>query len=1354
MMRNEEVYPTTEFPPSAQRFMLSVLPVPPIQIRPPLTIGGSARGENDLTYRLLNIMRKNIALNKSIDKMLPPHVVHERFEAVQHAVSCYLDNDKVGVKRRSANRREYTSLAGRIKGKEGTMRGHCMGKRVNQSGRCVITGDNRLKLSEIGIPISIANILTKPIQVTDANIAVLRQSMAQMRYAILPNGSRLDLATHKNTVIRVGWTLEQSLQNGDIVLFNRQPSLHKMSIMAHYVRILPHNTLRFNVACTTPYNADFDGDEMNIHVPQTIEAQAEAAEIMAVKYQVVSPQASRPVISVVQDTMLGAYLLSGAELNRYDAFQVTQCAIDPPYTGLRIISSIIPKGIWYYGCVDIEDGVVLRGRFRKKDLGSSSGSLIHIMFNDAGPQATIDFIWELEQYTARYLHIRGFTVGLNDLKRSTHLSNLCALEREQAFQDVRHMDEMQTNARLNQSRDIMGAAAMSEIQEDNQFYSMIYCGSKGSTVNITQIQACIGQQNVQGKRITKDWTDRTMTCFPQHDDTPQSRGYIQHTYLEGLSPSEMYFCAMAGREGLIDTAIKTAQTGYVARRLMKCLENVVAHADGSARDGQRLLQFQYGDDGRDAMRVETQWAWGKQMQVAIPVHRIAQRHGRDPVYPTNHYVEGDTDILNIKDNPLMVAFLKDHTHNPSEPMLQDIQDHWLKAKVAPGEAVGAVAAQSIGERATQCTLNSVDYNEHLMIQGIGTCVGEYIDRLCDPNGPDTQYVTVKGRKALTIDQNGEVSWNKLIAVTRHLPQNKDGSDTLLKITTQSGRTLTCTKAKSFLVFKNGFVPCSGDEIAIGDRLPLLNNVPSLYRREILDGAMVGTFLATGHIDMHMHMSAKYPQYLRKATKYKHRMHNNDIIIMDPDIVHVFAQFKPVPKCTIGATDEFAAALVHAFIAHNGTMEEHLMVYAPTHHKLLGLMLSQLGIYTTLTSNSVVIPRDQLCVLAHPMFKGDTHFEYNSHNGAWLDTVVKIEEVPSSHKYVYDLTVDKTKNMVLLNGIAIRDTFHFAGVSAKNVTLGLPRLEEILNLTKKMKTPLATFKHTQAHHFKYLEIPPATNIHMEDDLSSFWEFPDEGLYQGEPRRIAIHWDDPVELKRVFNEAGLEIAYTEGPDMVCHIYGEADIPKSIGVKGAEWYKMVDNHVETSLTIEQLIGLLPEEVVDTIYSNNIHDMMKTYGIEAARVTILKEIRKILAHYGIDLNVRHLLLLADWMTQTGTLTPMTRYGLKKVDQTQPLKQSTFEEVVGVFTRAAVQERSDPVENVSACILTGKTATMGTTMAHVQEVEQKVVEENLFDDWVAEAVPAWYAPESQESYAPESYAPESPSYAPESPSYAPESPV
>lgn len=1000
---------------------------------------------------------------------------------------------------------------------------------------------------------------------------------------------------------------------------------------------------------------------MNIHVPQTIEAQAEAAEIMAVKYQIVSPQASRPVIGVIQDTMLGAYLLSGETLTRADAFQVAQRPIPGGvYTGLRILSLIMPK-VWYSGCVEIEDGQILSGRFRKRDLGCSSGSLIHVIFNDCGPQATIDFIWELEQFTSRYLHIRGFTVGINDLRRSRALEELCKDEINQAFQQTQDMSEEKVNERLNESRNIIGSAAMAEISQDNQFYTMIYAGSKGSKVNITQIQGCIGQQNVMGNRIQKDWTNRTMTCYPKGCNSPESRGFISHTYLEGLTPQEMYFCAMAGREGLIDTAIKTAQTGYVERRLMKCLENIVTHRDGSARDGDTVIQFKYGDDGLDAMRIE-QTEWGP---LPVPLHRIAKKYGLK--------------LLDGEPGPDLVA---SWIARAPPQIKQEALEHLERAKIAPGECVGAVAAQSIGERATQCTLNSVDYNEWLVIQGVGTCAGEYIDKHFKPG--ESGHAYVKGKKALTIDEHGTVSWNKLIAVTRHDP------GPMIKVTTKSGRTMTCTIAKSFLTLQGGlWVPTTGDELKVGMRVPIVAWIPALHRKEY-SGKLVGNFMATG-IDTPD--GATY-------TDTKGVQH----IITDRATVLALRHMGIKPL--IGCSEHFAMDFLQTYMAHKAVQSGDMLLVKAQQplRDVLSFVMCSVGIHSVQTDKGIVVH-------SHTVDRvRDT----------WIDEIIHIESVESSHRYVYDLTVKGTKNMVLLNGIGIRDTFHFAGVSSKNVTLGLPRLEEILNLTKKIKTPLTTFRSHKnlAQKLKHISLY-AEPVRMTDDLDDFWIFPDPGEYKGEPVRIVTELGYTQTIVEALKKVG-DVAYVETDKLLCHVYAPPDdIPDHIGVPGAEWSKDTGDQVETSLDIHTLIKLHPE-VFKTVYTNDIHTIRKILGVEAARIAILKEIRKILSHYGIDLNVRHLLLLIDWMTQDGNLTPMTRHGLKKVD-TDILKRATFEEVVGVFVNAAVKERKDPVDSISACILTGKTANIGSAAVHV--IEQKVEEEDLFGEWngwVQEERPDW----------------------------------
>ena len=308
--------------------LLPCLPVPPPTVRPAIMQGKSIRGEDDLTYRLLQIMRANSKLEKSIDDQRPEHILMQHAEALQNAVTGYINHEKINMGRKRTSKREYTSLCARLKTKEGRIRGNLMGKRCDFTSRSVITGDDNLGMHEVGVPISVAKTLSVPVRVTGYNKKLLQEKLDKVptivKFVVRPNGSRVDLSFFKGKItLDVGWTIERELQDGDIVLFNRQPSLHKMSIMAHEVKILPYSTFRMNLSCTTPYNADFDGDEMNIHVLQTVEAQAEARNIMAVKYQIVSPQSNRPVMSVIQDTMCGAYLLSGDDVvldKDYDAY--------------------------------------------------------------------------------------------------------------------------------------------------------------------------------------------------------------------------------------------------------------------------------------------------------------------------------------------------------------------------------------------------------------------------------------------------------------------------------------------------------------------------------------------------------------------------------------------------------------------------------------------------------------------------------------------------------------------------------------------------------------------------------------------------------------------------------------------------------------------------------------------------------------------------------------------------------------------------------------------------------------------------------------------------------------------------
>ena len=1355
ILRNGEVFPASElFDIMENPPVISVLPVPPPHVRPPLFVNGELKGENDLTYRLQNILRKNKSLAELKRCKRPREIIDQAREGLQNAVTGYINHEKLGPSRRARNKREYASLESRIKKKNGRIRSNLMGKRANFTARCVITGDDGLKLSELGVPKSVARTLTIPVKATDYNISSLQDMVdsGDTKYVTAKDGSR----SSKRTILEVGCVVERYLKDGDIVLFNRQPSLHKQSLMGHTVRILPYSTFRMNVACTSPYNADFDGDEMNLHVPQTIMAQCEAREVMAVKHNIISAQSNCPVIGLIQDALLGTYLLSGATLRPDQAMQV---AMQPcGCTGREIISTILPNITYERGDVKIVQGVFLEGRLTKRDVGKSNGSINHVIYNDIGPDACVEFMFNMQRLAHRYLQIRGFTIGIGDLVRSKEASIKCEAERAAAFEEAKALED--PNARLNACRSIMGKAVIEGMDETNNFYAMVHSGSKGSLVNLTQVQACLGQMNVQGGRMPLQWRERTASQFMRGEKGPLSRGFVSHSFLDGLSPFEMFAHSMSGREGLIDTAIKTAQTGYTERKLMKCLENITTHIDGTVRDGERIVQFLYGDDGFDGARVETQpmrpipgarkedldMLTETHYHFPVPVCRIVRR-----MELFGGVLKGCGRPVDGIDNMLLSAFINVHTPRMTEPTRaryeMEIFKYLDRAKICHGECVGALAAQSIGERTTQCTLNSVDYNEWLVVRGYpkDVCIGEIIDTIMAREGYELKNKShvseVSGLEAFTVDFAGETSWKRITHVTRHPPRRHKGSKLLVRVTLESGRTLTASRAKSFIVHREGrLMPMDGADIVLGDLMPVLAYTTGGSKGFVGLGGFLGAFYACGRVSKRaimfpQHALQYFSRYMRpfQPTIVKE---NDQVKILCSRLYYMVANVGNFPTIVLSLTPDCRLQFCKAYIELKGKHEDGFICVRCNAQMRDGITFILLGlnIHAKISNLGFMLDPDGVAALNSPAVEK---------RGLYLEKVVSVNSVESSRRFVYDLTVEETKNMCTLSGIACRDTFHFAGIGSKNVTLGIPRLREILEVSKKPKTPLTTVRDARALELKYdmiseIQLKPLPS----DTIDNYWVFPDGDMTKG---GAYAKWGNPTRMVLKSDRSIVSMfeyaAYQEhGDRIVLDVFGE--IPESRGVPGAEWCKMINGRVET--TLQDLPKIMEICDCESLYTNDIYRMRKTYGIECARSCLLIEIRKILNHYGIYLNSRHLSILVDAMTQVGELTPLTRHGLKK-SKSSALKRCTFEEVVTVLHEAALKEEVDPVDGVSPCILAGKVAKLGSNTVtvlkdHVIEKMYKVdrpSEQAGVDMWMP--VPLGFAPSSP-TYDP---GPASPTYMP-----------
>lgn len=641
-----------------------VLGVPPPAVRPSVKHDSQQRSEDDLSHIIVNIIKANATLQEKIDANAAAGVIADWRLLLQYYVATLVDNKLPGVHavaQRSG--RPLKSIKERLNGKGGRVRGNLMGKRVDFSARSVITPDPNISIRELGVPMRVAMNLTQPVRVNARNRAFLT-TLARNGPDEYPGAKVLERGNGDSISLRYvdrqsleldeGDIVHRHLMDGDAVLFNRQPTLHRMSMMCHAVRVMPQgDTFRMNVGDTKPYNADFDGDEMNLHAPQDVESISELRNLAAVPWQMISPANNKSIVGVFQDSLLGAFRLTRADvriqpreamnlLMAFDKIDLSTLPLDRPMSGFELLSQILPPLTLKYKTkrfkdgedlksantvLEIVNGQYVRGQMEKGVLGDGSKGLIQRICNDFGNMESAAFVDNLQDVVTAYMSTSSFSVGISDLMAdratSTAITEVIAGKKRevQSLIDQTHLGifenktgrtdeqefEMQVNNILNRASKEAGRIGRDSLRQDNRFVVMVNAGSKGSELNISQMISCLGQQNVDGKRIPYGFQDRTLPHFTKFDDSPSARGFVENSFISGLSPTELFFHAMGGRVGLIDTAVKTSQTGYIQRRLVKGLEDLKVDYDMTVRNGkEKIIQFSYGDDGFDPTRVENQ----------------------------------------------------------------------------------------------------------------------------------------------------------------------------------------------------------------------------------------------------------------------------------------------------------------------------------------------------------------------------------------------------------------------------------------------------------------------------------------------------------------------------------------------------------------------------------------------------------------------------------------------------------------------------------------------------------------------------------------------------------------------------
>ncbi|KAG4093895.1 RNA polymerase III largest subunit Rpc1 [Neocallimastix lanati (nom. inval.)] len=819
-----------------ENFLWTSIPVPPICIRPSVAQNG-ASNEDDITVLISDIVFINTRILHSIQSGETISKFMEHWEWLQLLCAQLVNADLPGVQSIPINMVKIKrGFCQRLKGKQGRFRGNLSGKRVDFSARTVISPDPNLQIEEVAVPELVAKVLTYPERVFEHNIEKLRKCVLNgpdkwpgavyirsdkkdEKPKYLKYGNRQQYANN----LKIGDIVDRHLRDGDVVLFNRQPSLHRMSVMAHFAKVKPWRTFRFNECCCTPYNADFDGDEMNLHLPQTEEARAEAMELMGIKYNLVTPRHGVPLIAATQDFITASYLLTLKDsfFNRAQFAQITsfmgdalmEVDIPPPavqkpvrlWTGKQIFSILLrpnkkcpvrvnletknksftkPKGPAHMcpsdGFIIIQDSVLMCGVIDKSVIGDGSkDSIFYVVLREYGGREAAICMNRLAKVCARWLANRGFSIGIEDVQPGEELklqkedvvekgysdcdqliakSNAGELENQPGCNQEQTL-EAKISGVLSKIRDDVGQCCFQELNRHNAPLIMSVCGSKGSKINVSQMVACVGQQIISGNRIPNGFGDRSLPHFPRKSKIPPAKGFVRNSFYSGLTPYEFFFHAVSGREGLVDTAVKTAETGYMQRRLMKALEDLVTHYDGSVRNSTGgIIQFKYGDDGLDPIHMEggdhpvnfeRSFITSKQLNPSSKKEKGLLPYEIQKILDDELSKKSVVELYSEKFSGLLREFIEskikslvqlraclkmptceteDSMDESVDAATQNALDncnkitkkqlkHFLsvcynkykKSIIEPGTAVGAIGGQSLGEPGTQMTLKTFHF---------------------------------------------------------------------------------------------------------------------------------------------------------------------------------------------------------------------------------------------------------------------------------------------------------------------------------------------------------------------------------------------------------------------------------------------------------------------------------------------------------------------------------------------------------------------------------------------------------------------------------------------------------------------
>ena len=1207
-------------------------PVPPIQVRPSIRMEmlSSSSIDDDLTHKLVDIIKNNENLKnaKGDGSLSRTSSVNDDFMLLQFHVATFYANDIMGLpKSQQKNKKVTKSLSKRLKGKEGRVRGNLMGKRVDFSGRTVITSDPYMALNQVGIPLIIAKNLTYPEIVTKNNINYLKKLVKNgqriypganfVRKNIIDNHGKEYMRTYhlkyreKPVVISPGDIVERHLVDGDIVIFNRQPSLHKLSMMGHICHIIKNpslKTFRVNVNVTDPYNADFDGDEMNIHIPQSIQTVTELRLIANVIKRFVSPATSKIVINAKQDSLMGSYVESrdGIMVDWKDAMNIlmsTTVGINNKIpknklvAGKYLYSEIIPsrinivekRGDNYH--LRIKNGQILNGILVKPEIQS----VIQKIWYQYGSNQTQDFIDDLQRMILQFLMRYGYTIGIKDAlvpdeihdsvykiietKRKEIMGSITKYENDPYIMTGEAF-ETHMSSSLSAIQSEIQKTIMNSFNTNSGIFIAIYSGSSGTDMNAGQIIGCIGQVIVEGKRIQKKFNKRTLPMFTKNDDSPPARGFCANSFISGLNPMEFFFQVMAGREGIINTAIKTADTGYVQRKLIKMMEDLKVGYDGPVRNANdKFIQCVYGDNG-----INTE----KQIKQTIGLMSANNQTVRDK------YIYTETE-LNELINKYKIN--KKYTMQLNEKLydkLIGMRDQMRKIEKA-------------------ISINSKEFRDYYMvpvdikqiIENIINRENRSINKLVDP-----YYVLARIKEMYTGSYSKILKYNDAISII------KKQDDQKIKLLFKFYLYDVLVPKKCTHVYK-----LSKEEF---------DEIIEYFRKTILlakveGGEMVG-FVGAQSIG-------------EPVTQ---------------------TNLKSFQKAGTGKTVSGGLVRVKEILSVSKFIKTPITeIILEDQYKNDKVIATKIASYLKFTTLRDVIDKSEIC------YDPDPH---NPNSIMSSDGVTEIFESGQSKSglqsnikglpWIIRLTLSKEKmierNVTMLE---IKTSFH------ENWRM---RHEDSKGSKKEYKKIID--KISQAAIVSNFDNSPIPMVHIRFDANNY-NF--NTLYQFHEMVI-----NKYRIKGIPN-------ITESNNIMEEMY--IDFDKDGNKVEKKHYVIYTDGINLS-DIAQINGI----DLSKTKCNDIVTIYETYGVEAARSAFIREFVLALDSTGGFSNYQHIELLADAVTHMGGLIAVNRHGANKLD-TDPISRASFEKTVEQLLAAAAFGESDHIRSVSSRIMVGSLINGGT---------------------------------------------------------------